>query len=387
VERFLGGGWGTAAKAAAVPVGLLLGTGTVGGLVLDGLGIHPGGIRAVLALLLLGIGAGGLEARQRSDGFSLFAPDDYAVHLSGVPYTATALWLLGLWAAARIVRGGLAPRAAAAPDTGPAAHTRAAEAALRTGLLAAAGVLLLALFVGSGSSGEMSFSVSPFGAALAALLVAVPVIALVAGRGELAEWRAAHPGADLLLRAGGTAVRATTAALGLCAVVTLVIVLLALAGAVPELASGQGDADGTLLLFLLPNLAVHLLGLSWGVPVQGEGWAFTRSDTWGGDWSLGMSDFATGWAAGLLALGLICSLLIGVVVARRSAAPREAVLAGGIVWVLFLLLAALGGASCEVTGMSNFSDELLSGVTGTRTLADVRLDLGRQGNMYRLNLT
>ncbi|MGW0929464.1 hypothetical protein [Streptomyces sp. NPDC002644] len=387
MERFVGGDWAGAALGALIPVGLLLGTAVVVGVVLqitggDSTGEAVGGIRGVLALLLLGLGVGGLEVRQQGDGFSLFAPDDYALNVSGVPYTATALWLLGLWLAGRILRARTATRAAAVAGTAPgrpAGPAPALEAALRTALPAGLGALLLALFANSGSWDGATFEVSPFRAFLSALVVTFVVVALVAGRDGLASWRAGRPGADLLLRAGGTAVRATAAVLALCAAVALVLLVLVLTEVVPVDGAPPNAEEGAALLALLPNLAVHLLGLSWAVPVHGEGWAFAARGDRGGEWTYGLSELAddgTGLALGALALGLLCSLLIGWVVARRSAEPREALLAGGLVLVLFLLLAACGGVTSEVADLEGLPGEILSGVTGTRTLLEAGLDLG-----------
>ncbi|MEU6156715.1 hypothetical protein [Streptomyces sp. NPDC047130] len=386
MERFVGGDWAGAALGALIPAGLLLGTAVVVGVVLritggDSTGEALGGIRGILALLLLGLGVGGLEVRRQGDGFSLFAPDDYVLNVSGVPYTATALWLLGLWLAGRVLRARLATRPAAAGTVPgrPAGPAPSLEAALRTALLTGLGALMLALFASSGSWDGTTFAVSPFRAFLSALVTTLVVVALVAGRDGLASWRAGRPGADLLLRAGGTAVRATATVLALCSAVALVLLVLVLTEVVPVDGTPPNAEEGAALLALLPNLAVHLLGLSWAVPVHGEGWAFAVRGDLGGGWTYGLSELGedgTGLALGALALGLLCSLLIGRVVARRSAEPREALLAGGLVLVLFLLLAACGGVTSEVAGLEGLPGEILGGVTGTRTLLEAGLDLG-----------
>jgi hypothetical protein len=383
-------------------VGLLLVAAVVVGVASQMAGVFggepTGGVRGVLAVLLQGIGAGGLEVRQEGGVRSLIAPGGFVVDASGVPYAATVLWLLGLRLAGRVVRARLAAQAAVAPSPDPATggstapgatpspertarRDGAPEAALRTGLLTAVGVLLLALFAGSDGSGEPSFSVAPFGAALAALLATVVVVVAVAGREELARWRATRPGADLLLRAGGTAVRATAAVLALCGTVALVLLVLLLldVDVLPVSGSGPDGSDGLVLLALLPNLAVYLLNLAWAVPVRAEGLIVAVDSGQGRHRTYGLPELADagpGLAVGALVLGLLCALLIGWIVARRSGGPGEALLAGGLVLVLFLVLAACGTVTAEITETGVLPGEFWRQLTGTRTLIDVGPDLG-----------
>ncbi|MFE5209098.1 hypothetical protein [Streptomyces sp. NPDC056600] len=380
----------------------MLGAAVAVGVVLQVVGMSSeesaGGIRGLLALLLQGLGAGGIELRHEGGGMAMIVAGGYAVEISGVPFAAALLWLLGLWLAGRVTRARLAAGAATVPSppssaTGgsvpaPGAPPRraarrggAVEAALRTGLLTAVGVLLLALFAGSGGSGELSVTVSPLRAALVALLAAVVVVAAVAGREELAGWRATRPGPDLLLRAGGTAVRAMAAVLALCGTVVAVLLLLALldVDVLPGSGPGPGGDDAVVVLALLPNLAVYLLGLAWAVPVQWNGWMLVGEDQLGVRHTFGLSELADmgpGLAVGALVLGLLCAALIGWIVARRSTGPAEALLAGGLVLVLFLVPAACGTVTAELVEGAGFGDEFLHDIVRRRTLIHVGLDLG-----------
>ncbi len=207
------------------------------------------------------------------------------------------------------------------------------------------------------------------------------VVAAVAGREELAGWRAARPGPDLLLRAGGTAVRAVAAVLALCGTVVAVLFLLALLDVhvLPGSGTGTGGDDAVVVLALLPNLAVYLLGLAWAVPVRWNGLMLVGEDQLGVRHTFGLSELAdTGpaLAVGALLLGLLCAGLIGWIVARRSTGPADALLAGGLVLVLFLVLAACGTVTADLVEGAGFGDEFLHDIVLRRTLIHVGPDLG-----------
>ncbi|MFD7816994.1 hypothetical protein ACFV6E_29335 [Streptomyces sp. NPDC059785] len=356
--RTFRGDWAGAARAALWPVGLLLISAVALAIpsygqdddVVIGFGDR---MQIALAVLLQALG-GGFEAktatgsRYADGGWSDFGTELGGVgQLSLIPLTVTALWIVALIVGARLMRTRIAAR-------GPQSPTAGLEAAVRVALLVTGAVLLTGLFARPTVAGAVKVSSSPVLAALGALLLGLAVAGGVLHRDDLAQWLAARPAARAVVRATGTALRALTVVLALCSVVAFVCVVRwdnAVHG------SDYEGSDGSLLLvtlFLLPNLAVMALGLSWGAPVEAEG---TGSSPFGGGYEreafgLGeLGDVVNDWAVvGALALGLVSALVVGVMAARRSADRREQMTAAGVFFVLFLLLAGIGGFSAEAGG-------------------------------------
>ncbi|GAA2947196.1 zinc-ribbon domain-containing protein [Streptomyces enissocaesilis] len=367
--QFLGrafrGDWASAAKAAAWPLGLLLALAVAlavpsygqddsgGG---DSGGSGSGGdvavgwsdrLRIALALLLQAFG-GGFEVRSAgpsqfgAGGGDFGSPDSPfapagGAEISLVPLTVTALWIGAHLIGARKLRAGVA-----AHEQG---RTAGLEAAVRTTLLATAGVLVLGLFARPSIAG-VEVASSPLLAALGALVLSLAVTAGVFRRDGLARWPARWPAAEAAVRALGTALRALGSALVLCTVVGFVVY-----------ASTEG-VDGEALLFalpVLPNMGLLVLGASWGVPVeydlQGQVGYFGGGLQHG---SFGLSELGeahNGWAVtGALALGLVCALVLALWTARRSAERREHVLAGAFFLGLYLLCTGFTGVSADIAG-------------------------------------
>ncbi|MFF7389920.1 zinc ribbon domain-containing protein [Streptomyces scabiei] len=385
VGAFLGrafrGDWGASAAAALWPVGLLL----AAALALAvpsydqsatdddfvGFGDRLG---LALAALLQGLGGG---FRISESGGGDFAGDyrsaEGALTLTLVPLTVTVLFLGALILGVRQLRTRLVTRAAyagaGAPGAGPAGgRTTGLEAALRVTLLVTTAVLLLGLFA-QPDIARVEVSASPWRAALGALLLTAAVSAGLLQRDDLAAWLAVRPGPRTLFRATGTAVRAMAVVLALCSLVTFVL----LAANDEWQTEWEEDLNPLLLvLIVLPNLAVHLLGLSWGASVQGEAsrtrsgddtsydssgdYGLVESGPYGGyeRESFGLSelgDAVNSWAVvGALTLGAVCALTLGVLAARRSSGRGEQLLAAGVFFGLFLLLAGISGFGMEASG-------------------------------------
>ncbi|MFD5077403.1 hypothetical protein [Streptomyces sp. NPDC058371] len=355
--RTFTGDWAGAAQAALWPVGLLLISAVAlaipsygqGDEVVVGFGDR---MRIALALLLQAFG-GGFEVKEASGPGFGGSGAGFASDLSGggelslIPLTVTALWLAALFVGVRMLRTRLALRA-------PRAATDGLEAAVRVVLLVTAAVLVLGLFAQPTVAGMVTVSSSPWLAALGALLLGLAVAGGVLHRDDLAQWLAARPGARTCVRATGTALRALAVVLALCSVVAFVC--LAQVDDLGELSDLDGSDVSPLLaaLLVLPNLALLALGLSWGAPVEVE--AGGNSPFGGGYERRGLGlpelgDAVNSWAvAGALALGLVCALTLGAMAARRSADRREQLLAAGIFFGLFLLLAGIGGFSTQVAG-------------------------------------
>ncbi|MFE9838309.1 zinc ribbon domain-containing protein [Streptomyces sp. NPDC005551] len=356
--RTFRGDWAGAAKAALWPVGLLL----VAALALaipsygqdDEVVVgFADRMRIALAVLLQALG-GGFELKEASD--SVFGGGDgggFASEFGGggqlslIPLTVTALWIAACYAGVRMLRTRSAPRA-------PHGTTAGLEAAVRVALLITGAVFVTGLFAQPTVAGEVEISTSPWLAALGALLLGLAVACGVLHRDGLSRWLAARPGARACLRATGTALRALAVVLVLCSLVVLVLYALGDDRGDTSDLDASGVSPFLIVLLLLPNLAVLALGLSWGAPVEVEA---RGSTPYGGGYehqAFGLSelgDAANSWAvAGALALGLVCALTLGLSAARRSADRREQLLAAGIFFGLFLLLAGIGGFRFEVAG-------------------------------------
>ncbi|MFF0025730.1 zinc ribbon domain-containing protein [Streptomyces sp. NPDC005496] len=364
--RALRGDWAGAAQAALWPVGLLLVAAVAlaipsygqGDDVVVGFGDR---MRIALAVLLQALG-GGFEVKEATD--SVFGTDGGSglgselgggAELSLIPLTVTALWLAAYAVGVRMLRTRLAVRTERGVTAG-------LEAALRVALLVTGAVLVLGLFAQPTVADEVEISTSPWLAALGALLLGLVVGAGMLHRDGLAQWLAVRPGARAFVRATGTALRALAVVLVLCSLV--VLVRLAQADDLGEGSEldGSGVSPFLIALLLLPNLAVLVLGLSWGAPVEVEA---RGSTPYGGGHehrAFGLSDLGdavNSWAVvGALALGLVCALTLGVLAARRSGDRREQLLSAGVLLGLFLLLAGTGGLGVEAAGgLSDSSDQ------------------------------
>ncbi|MEH0625358.1 zinc ribbon domain-containing protein [Streptomyces stelliscabiei] len=430
VGAFLGrafrGDWAGAALAALWPVGLLflaavaLAIPSYGQSGQDEGDFVGFGDRLGLALagLLQGLG-GGFEISESGGGdySGEFRSAGGALSVTLVPLTVTALFVGALFIGVRLLRtrlvtrgaygggaygsayggayggtyggvpggthaGGYGGTYAGVPAAVPGGgRTAGLEAAVRVTLLVTVAVLLLALF-GEPEIVVVEVSTSVWRAALGALLLTAAVSAGLLQRDDLAAWLAVRPGPRALFRATGTAVRAMAIVLVLCSLVAFVVL------AANDEWQGEWDEELNpllLVLLVLPNLAVHLLGLGWGASVQGEAgrtsqgsdasfgggdssgdYGLVESGPYGGGYereSFGLSelgDAVNSWAVvGALTLGAVCALTLGVLAARRSSGRGEQLLAAGVFFGLFLLLAGVSGFGMEASGSatSDFSSE------------------------------
>ncbi|MEV5608125.1 hypothetical protein [Streptomyces sp. NPDC052225] len=391
VGQFLGralrGDWAGAAQAALWPVGFLLVSAfafaipSYGQDADDVVVGFTDRMRIALASLLQGVG-GSLEisgsASSSSSNSSLYG-DSYEATASGsasislVPLLVTVLWIVLLVVGVRMLRGRLYARVVpGAPD----GATAGLEAAVRVALLVTGATLVLGLIAQPEIQG-VELSAAPFLTALWTLLLSLAVAGGVLHADDL-RYRVAgaRPGVRMTVRAFGTAVRAMGWVLLIAAV--LGYVGLALfgedGGNSPSDAADSADFDGSAaaalgaFLMLLPNLALAVLGLSWGAPLQVE--ARGTSSFGGGGYereSFGLSrlgdELGSGAVVYALALGLVCALTAGVLIARRSLDRREQLLSAGLFFGLFLLLAGVGGLGIDSTGGL---DVLGGGSSGSR---------------------
>lgn len=421
--RAFRGDWGGSALAALWPVGLLFAAALALAIPSYGQGTQDeedfvgfaDRLGLALAGLLQGLG-GGFEASEARGGdyASDFQSAEGTITLTLVPLTVTVLFIGALFIGVRQLRTRLAARGAyaggyagaypggyggtyAGPG-GPGAlpggsRTAGLEAAVRVTLLVTAAVLLLGLF----AQPEIvlaEVSTSPWRAALGALLLTAAVSVGLLQRDDLAAWLAVRPGPRALFRATGTAVRAMAIVLALCSLVVFVV----LAANDEWQTEWEEDLNPLLLvLLILPNLAVHLLGLSWGASIEGEAGRtpYTDDSSFGGDSSgefglvesspygggyereaFGLSELGNAvnsWAVvGALVLGAVCALILGVLAARRSSGRGEQLLAAGVFFGLFLLLAGISGFGMEASGSAttDFSREF-----SAAGQADVGLDI------------
>lgn len=428
-DRASRGDWAGSALAALWPVGLLLVTAFA--LAVPSYGQGDGqeedfvgfGDRLALSLagLLQGLGGGfTISESGGGDYAGDYRSAEGALAVSLVPLTVTALFVGALFIGVRLLRTRLATRGAyggayasalggvpggtypggyggtyaGVPGAAPGAgRTAGLEAAVRVTLLVTAAVMVLALF-GQPEIAVVEVSTSVWRAVLGALLLTAAVSAGLLQRDDLAAWLAVRPGPRALLRATGTAVRAMAIVLALCSLVAFVVL-----AANDEWRAEWDEELSPLLLVLLvlPNLAVHLLGLSWGASVQGEAgrtslggdssfggdssgdYGLVESSPYGGGREHGtfglseLGDLVNSWAVvGALTLGAVCALTLGVVAARRSPGRGEQLLAAGVFFGLFLLLAGVGGFGMEASGSarSEFSSEF-----SAAGQVDVGLDL------------
>ncbi|MDX2784987.1 zinc ribbon domain-containing protein, partial [Streptomyces caniscabiei] len=404
--RALRGDWGGSAAAALWPVGLLLAAalalavpsyGQSGADEDDFVGFGDR-LGLALAALLQGLGGGfEISGSEGGDFAGDYRSAEAAFTLTLVPLTVTVLFVGVLFLAVRHLRTRMVTSAAYAGAGGgvPGAgadggRSAGLEAAVRVTLLVTAAVLLLGLFA-QPEIAHVEASTSPWRAALGALLLTAAVSVGLLHRDDLAAWLAVRPGPRTLFRATGTAVRAMVIVLALCSLVAFVV----LAANDEWQAEWEEDLHPLLLvLFVLPNLAVTLLGLSWGASVQGEAGrtrygddtSYDSSGDYGlvesgpyGDYereSFGLSelgDAVNSWAVvGALTLGVVCALVLGVLAARRSSGRGEQLLAAGVFFGLFLLLAGVSGLGMETSGSATAEFSTVFTVAGQ---VDVGLDI------------
>ncbi|MFD6432546.1 zinc-ribbon domain-containing protein [Streptomyces venezuelae] len=333
-------------------------------------------LRIALALLLQSVGGGfeftGREERpdfgsgSGSDGLGLgtdtgmgSGPDSTTTAVEGtaslhlVPLTMTALWIVALYIGVRVLRNRLVTRGAAQSSA-----TAGLEAAVRVALLVTVGVLALALFAQPEIEG-VELSSSPVLAALGAFLLGLAVSGAVLLRVDTSLWArvTARPGAQTLIRATGTALRALVVVLVLCSVVAFIS--LAQVDDLSEI-TDLDDADISPLLvalLILPNLAVTALGIGWGASAEASVRGSSSMYGSGRDsGSFGLSelgDVTNDWAVvGALALGFVCALTLGVLAARRCVGRGEQLLAAGVFFGIVLLLAGFSGIGVEVSGQA-----------------------------------
>ncbi len=398
--RAFRGEWAGPCQAALWPVALLLVAAV--GLAIPRYGQPPDEVvvefgdrlRIALALLLKSIGGG--FAVHAGDSTDLGAAGiDGGSTFSLIPLTVTVLWLAALYVGLRRLRTRMAVRTGAVlhgPTSGagfpgrvpgqqgpgsagawaatgrwpggPAAATGASataglEAAVRVSVVVTAAVLVLALIAQPTVMG-IDISSSPVLSALGALLLSLAVASAVLHRDEAARWLSSRPGARMLLRALGTALRALAIVLVLSSIAAFIALT-----RIDDLDEAlnfkvSGVSPLVLALLVLPNLGAAALGLGWGAPLEATAGG---SSSYGGGYEshkFGLFELAdaagSGAVVGALAVGLVCALVVGVLAARRSAGRAEQLLAAGIFFGFFLLLAAVGGFGIEAQGAATAVD-------------------------------
>ncbi|WP_203645808.1 hypothetical protein, partial [Streptomyces sp. SID14478] len=368
--RALRGDWAGAGQAALWPVGLLLIAAFA--LAVPSYGQDPDDVmvgytdrmRLALASLLQGLG-GSLKISGGSGSPSVYgggfdSASSGSASVSVIPLLVTLAWIVALVIGVRMLRVRLYARTV---PGAPGGATAGLEAAVRVALLVTGATLVLAL-IGQPEIQGSSLSTGPFVTALCTLALALAVAGGVLYADDLRHRVAgAHPGAGMTVRAFGTAVRA----LGWVLAAAAVLGFLGLAffgddgGNSPSDVADSSDFDGSdaaalgAFLMLLPNLALAVLGLCWGAPLQAEG---RGSSSFGGGGyekeSFGLSrlgdELGSGALVYALAVGLLCALLVGVLTVRRSLDRREQLLSAGLFFGLFLLLAGVGGLGAEGSG-------------------------------------
>ncbi|MFI0240857.1 zinc-ribbon domain-containing protein [Streptomyces sp. NPDC016845] len=377
VGQFLGralrGDWAGAAQAALWPVGLLLVAAFA--LAVPSYGQDPDDVvigfadrmRVALAVLLQGLG-GSLEVSGGSGGSVYGGGYDSgssgSASLSVIPLLVTVVWIVALVMGVRMLRTRLYARTVPGAPGGASAGL---EAAVRVALLVTGATLVLAL-IGQPDIEEVSLHTGPFLTALWTLLLSLAVAGGVLYGDDL-KYRiaAARPGVRMPVRAFGTAVRAMGWVLLIAAVLGWAgLAIFGDDGASnPSDVAESSDFDGSdaaalgVFLVLLPNLALAVLGLCFGAPLQFEGRG--SSSLGGGGYekeSFGLSrlgdELGSGAVVYALAIALICALVVGVLTARRSLDRREQFLSAGLFFGLLLLLAGVGGIGAEFAGDLDF---------------------------------
>ncbi|UGY92966.1 hypothetical protein [Streptomyces gobiensis] len=348
LHRTVTGDWLAALKAALWPTGLLfmlaLAVAIPATEEMEEIGLGFGArVRVALALLLQGLGGGfTLRGEPAAEGW-LTPSASNELTLSVVPLTITVLW------AGAVALGARMTHRQSTATAGP-------EGTVRIALLAALGVLLLGLFA-QPSVSEVSVSIAPAPAALWALPLGALAAAMALCGPQAGAWLATRHG-----------LRSTASALGSAAIAMAVVVAVCGLAGLIWLGAEQDQDTGWWLLgafLLMPNMAVGVLGLSWGANVEAENGATGEGFEYD---SLGLAQLGSelgGWAVvGALLLGVFCALTLGVVAARRSSLRAEQLLAAGFFMVLFLLLIAVGSVGVEGSADMGFG---LSGEGSAKT--------------------
>ncbi|MET9861676.1 hypothetical protein ABZY93_20595 [Streptomyces smyrnaeus] len=333
LARTLKGDWLGALRVAGWPLALVFVGACALGIWsnddLDDLDIGWGTrMRVALAALLQGVGGGfgiSADSATSTQGERIAGEAD----ISGLPLLVTAVWIGALVVASRAERRRLA---AAPPLAG-------FEAALRIGALCGLGGLALGLYASPSYEG-LELESSPGLTLLWTFLLSTFVAALVLTRGGADAWLAARPGLRAVVGALRTAGLALVCVLALASVVMFVVLLAS---------EDDVDAGGVwALVALLPNVGAFGLALAWGAPIDVK-WDISQWDAGRESFGYGeLNDLAQGWAVvGALAGGLVCALLLGTLVARRSVDRREQLLAAGFFVLGLLLVVAVAGVGFE----------------------------------------
>ncbi|WP_415951249.1 hypothetical protein [Streptomyces sp. KLOTTS4A1] len=351
-------GWAASVQAVLWPVGMLLIASVA--LSIPSYGLDEDDVvsgtdrfRIVLALLLQGLG-GGFEVSgpgsRYGGGDDLFGSGDGGFgdggafgrggarseifSLSVAPLTLTVLWIVAVLIGARLLR----TRQALAPAP---SRTAGLEAAVRIALLASAAVLVLALIAQPTIEG-VEFSSLPFLAVLGTLALTLATAGAVLHRDDLAQWLAARPGAQRLVRVTATALRALA-----------VVLALAAATGYAWLASldDMGKEGLLVLVAFLPNIGAAALGLGWGgaleLTARGSSGFGSRTETEKLDLSE-LADLTGDWVMAVgLGLGAVCALTVAVTAARRHPNRGEQALAAGLFFGLLLLVCALSALGVD----------------------------------------
>ncbi|MEE4423952.1 hypothetical protein [Streptomyces bugieae] len=363
---------------------------------------HSGGLgwgvrmRIALALLLQSVGGGVAISGNMSESFGPFGGRLAGeATLSLVPLVVTAAWAgVLVFAARRVLRpaalpsgtipmssgtgpmssgtgpmsSGAAPMslgASGAPGAGMAGiagvaggagmasgtggvsrtgGTGVVEAVLRVAVLCGAGSFVLGLLAQPSYDG-VELSSAPFLSLLWSFLLAALVGGVATARAEAGAWLAARPAWQLAVGALRTALFALLTVVTLAGIVTVVTML---ATAKQDISGGAVVA----MLVLLPNIGALALAMAWGAPLNAE-WTLPDIPFLdpSGRQSIGygeLGDQGGGWTLfGVIVGGLVCALLVGFLVVRRSADRREQLLSAGLFVVSLMALVLVAGASAS----------------------------------------
>ncbi|WP_310727736.1 hypothetical protein [Streptomyces sp. N2A] len=373
------GDWLAAAKVAVWPTMLLLVLAGVAAMFFtdDGHDAHSGEpgwgvrMRIALALLLQSVGGGVTISGNMSESFGSFGGRLVGeATLSLVPLVVTAAWAgVLVFAARRVllrsVRGatgvspsastalgtsaggpgaGMAGAAGAAGAVGVAGVTGVVEAVLRVAVLCGAGSFVLGLLAQPSYDG-VELSSAPFLSLLWSFLLAAVVAGVATARAEAGAWLAARPAWQLAVGALRTALLALLIVATLAGIVTVVTLL---ATAKQDISGGAVVA----MLVLLPNIGALALAVAWGAPLNAE-WTLPDIPFLdpSGRQSIGYGELADqggGWVLfGVIVGGLVCALLVGFLVVRRSADRREQLLSAGLFVASLMALVLVAGASAS----------------------------------------
>ncbi|MGI5338730.1 hypothetical protein ACQEVS_15645 [Streptomyces sp. CA-181903] len=376
LRRVFTGDWAGSALAALWPVGLLLllaicfsvpswgsgsGSGDADLFGSDTFGSRGSGddgvpwsgrFQVVIAFLVQGLG-GTLEVAQRSS----FGTTKAGGSISFWLLTMTVLWIVAVILGSRWLRR--ARPAGAGPD-----------AALRIGLLAGVAVLVLGLY-GQPEENGAEVSTTPVLAALFTFALTAVLSGVVLARDTVLT--RLGPGARMVLRACGTALRAAALAVGLWSAALLAVFVY-----LGNKEGGLGGWSFVTFLAVVVNAALVCVGGSWGADLSAT--FGLRGDSGGGDdyglfgygnpgYSSGRSGFGRshdfglsdagdlwgGWAqAGIVAMGVLCALSLTLMIVRRSREGRkEQVLSGVFFLAAMWLLGIAAGISVELKGGSH----------------------------------